>query len=119
MDYDVVLADSAKADADSIYRKVVEAAPIRGPEWFEELLDSLRSLKNLPYRRPLAREARRAKREIRNLLFGRRHIYRILFAIDEKRNTVWILHIRHGARRDMKPADIARPAETGEKKRSL
>ena len=39
MEYDVVLADSAKADADSIYRRVAEAAPLRGPEWFEELLE--------------------------------------------------------------------------------
>ena len=48
MEYGVVLADSAKADADSICERVVEAAPIRGPEWFQQLLDSLHSLKNLP-----------------------------------------------------------------------
>ena len=60
MEYRVVLADSAKADADGIYERVVEAAPIRGPEWFQELLDSMHSLKNVPYRRPLAREARKA-----------------------------------------------------------
>ena len=112
MKYRVVLADSAKADADNIYARVVEAAPIRGPEWFEELLDSMRSLENVPYRCPLAREARRAKREIRNLLFGkRRHVYRILFEVDERRRTVWILHIRHGAMKDMQPGEIAKPPE--------
>ena len=36
MAYQVVLADSAKADADRIYDWVVERAPVRGPEWFEE-----------------------------------------------------------------------------------
>lgn len=36
-------------------------------------------------------------REIRVLHFGkRRHVYGILFEIDEPRKTVWILHIRHG-----------------------
>ena len=38
--YQVVLADSAKADANRIYDWVVEQAPVRGPEWFEELIDS-------------------------------------------------------------------------------
>lgn len=55
MEYRVVLADSAKAGADSIYERLVEAAPIRGRDWFEGLLDGIDSLKNLPYRRPLAR----------------------------------------------------------------
>ncbi len=51
MDYGVVLADSAKANADGIYQKVVEAAPVRGSEWFQALLNSLHSLENEQYRR--------------------------------------------------------------------
>jgi hypothetical protein len=42
--YQVALADSAKADANRIYDWVVGQAPVRGPEWFEELIDSLYSL---------------------------------------------------------------------------
>ena len=108
MAYQVVLADSAKADANRIYDWVVERAPVRGPEWFQELLDSMYSLEQLPNRCPLAREAGEAKRDIRCLLFGkRRGVYRILYEVDEKRQMVWILHIRHGALRDLRPGELS------------
>ena len=98
MEYRVVLADSAKADADLLYARIVEAAPFRGPLWFEELLKSVRSLGRMPGRCPLAHEALKVKRHIRSLLFGkRRDVYRILYEIDERDKTVIILHIRHGA----------------------
>jgi hypothetical protein len=91
----------------------VDAAPLRGAEWFEELMDSLRSLDKLPHRCPLAREARKAKREIRCLLFGkRRNVYRILFEVEDAKRAVWILPIRHAARRDLKARDLGkRPPE--------
>ena len=102
MAYRVALADSAKADAELIFNWVVGQAPVRGPEWFEELIESLYSLEKQPRRCPIAREAREAKREIRCMQFGRRHgVYRVLYEIDEKRRIVWILHIRHGAQRDL------------------
>jgi plasmid stabilization system protein ParE len=110
--YRVALADSAKADADAIYEYVTENSPQRGVEWFQDLMDCLYSLNRFPYRCPVAREARKVKREIRCLLFGkRRGIYRILYQVDEARRTVWILHIRHGARRDLKTRDLATPPE--------
>lgn len=111
MAYRVVLAETAKADAHQIYDWVAERSPVRGPEWFEELMEHLNSLEKLPYRCPLAREAAEAKREIRCLLFGRRkHIYRILFEVAELQQTVWILHIRHGARQDVTPDQLEHQA---------
>jgi len=80
----------------------------------EELIDSLYTLEQFPNRCPMAREAEEAKRDIRCLLFGkRRGVYRILFEIDEKRQTVWILHIRHGALRDLGPDELS-PVAGGE-----
>jgi plasmid stabilization system protein ParE len=108
--YQVVLADTAKADANRIYDWVVERAPVRGPEWFEELIQCLYSLEQLPYRCPLAREAIEAGREIRCLRFGKRkHVYRILYEVDEPRQRVQILHIRHGALRDLVPDQLSPP----------
>jgi plasmid stabilization system protein ParE len=112
MAYRVVLADSAKADANAIYERVIAEAPIRGPEWFLQLMECLHSLDHLPDRCPRAREAEQAKREIRCLLFGRRrNKYRILYEVDERRKTVWILHIRHGSRQDLAPEDFGDPFE--------
>jgi plasmid stabilization system protein ParE len=110
MEYRVVLVDSAKADAEAIYQWVIERAPLRGPEWFEKLLESLYSLNRSPSRCLLAPEARSSHRAIRNLLCGKPgRVYRILFEVDEERHTVWILHIRRGARAPLRPKDLARP----------
>jgi plasmid stabilization system protein ParE len=107
MAYQVALADSAKADAERIYDWITARTPVRGPVWFQELIDSLYSLEKLPNRCPLAREAEKAKREIRCLLFGkRRGVYRILYEVDEERQRVWILHIRHGALRDVASGEL-------------
>ena len=111
MAYQVVLAETAKAEANQIYDWVVERAPIRGADWFEELIASLYSLETFPYRCPLAREAAEARREVRCLLFGsRKHAYRILYEVDEARQTVWILHIRHSALQDLAPNQLSDPA---------
>jgi plasmid stabilization system protein ParE len=101
MQYRVALADAAKADADMLYTRIAAAAPLRGPLWFEELLQSIQSLSRMPRRCPLAPEALKANRHIRCLLFGKaRDVYRILYEIDERNRTVIVLHIRHGAFQD-------------------
>lgn len=108
--YAVALADSATADAQAIYADISEVAPERAREWFLELADWLYSLDRSPYQCPIARETRKARREIRCLLFGkRRNTYRILYEVDEIRGTVWVLHIRHGARRDLMALDLGGP----------
>ena len=108
MSYQVALANAAKAKANQIYAWVTDRAPTRGLEWFEELIDCLYSLEELPYRCPLAREAEEARREIRCLLFGKRkHVYRVLYEVDEARQTVWIPHIRHGAHKNLDPEELS------------
>lgn len=105
MGYQAVLSETAEGDAGQIYDWIIERAPSRGPKWFGELVDSLYSLEQLPYRCPLARESVQARREIRCLLFGsRKHAYRILYEVNEASQTVWVLHIRHGSLQDV-PVD--------------
>lgn len=73
MAYQIVLADSAKADAAKIYVWVVGQAPIKGPEWFDGLIDCLSSLEELPFRCPLAREAVNARRMALFEIWNRNH----------------------------------------------
>jgi hypothetical protein len=71
-------------------------------------MDCLYSLEDMPRRCPLAREADAAKREIRCLIFGKkRSVWRILYEVDERRRMVWVLHIRHGARQDLRHDELA------------
>ena len=47
------------------------------------------------------------KREMRHLLYGNKpHVYRVIYEIDERQSTVWVLTIRHGARRRMRRSEL-------------
>ena len=73
-------------------------------------MDALYLLEELPDRCAVAREATEAKRESRCQLFGkRRHVYRILYEIEEPRRAVWILHIRHGELQDLLREELGAP----------
>jgi mRNA-degrading endonuclease RelE of RelBE toxin-antitoxin system len=43
-----------------------------------------------------------------HLLYRKRpHVYRVIYEVDERRQTVWVLTIRHGPRRKVKASDLA------------
>lgn len=59
-----------------------------------------------PHRCSIVPEGRRVKRKLRHLICGKKpHFYRVIYEIDERRRAVWVLRIRHGARRRLKPSD--------------
>jgi hypothetical protein len=59
-----------------------------------------------PDRCPVAPEARNLRRELRHLLFGQKpHVYRVIYQVDERRQAVWVLTVRHGARK-LKATDV-------------
>jgi mRNA-degrading endonuclease RelE of RelBE toxin-antitoxin system len=59
----------------------------------------------IPIAAPLPR---RVKRKLRNLLYGNKpHVYRVIYEIDEARQAVLVLTIRHSARRKVKASDLA------------
>ena len=48
------------------------------------------------------------KRKLWHLLYGKKpHVYRVIYEIDEQQQTVWVLKIRHAARRKAKASDLA------------
>jgi plasmid stabilization system protein ParE len=59
----------------------------------------------MPDRCPIYREFSRRTIAVRRFLYGRyRHVYKVYFTVES--NTVWILHIRHGARREPKRREL-------------
>jgi plasmid stabilization system protein ParE len=102
MTHKVLLTPRAAGDAEAVYRWIARDAPDTAIDWYNGLLDAFDSLNSLPNRCPLAREAPSLRRDVRQLLYGK---YRILFVIEGK--LVRILHVRHGARRDVRRADLA------------
>jgi hypothetical protein len=59
----------------------------------------------MPDRCPVYRQFSKPRAVVRRLLYGRYpRIYKVYFTIEP--NTVWILHIRHGARREPKRQEL-------------
>jgi plasmid stabilization system protein ParE len=105
MAYRVKFRPRAEQDLESLFRHLSQEAPLRGPQWVSGLEAAIYSLCELPERRLLVRRFSKPEVEIRQLLYGRfPHVYRIYFTIEF--DTVWILHIRHGARRSPKVGEL-------------
>jgi mRNA-degrading endonuclease RelE of RelBE toxin-antitoxin system len=66
--------------------------------WFNGLEEPIYTLERLPRRCLIAPESRKAKRRLRQLLYGaKRDVYRVIYEIDESRKVVCVLTIRHAA----------------------
>ncbi|MCF7765078.1 MAG: type II toxin-antitoxin system RelE/ParE family toxin [Verrucomicrobia bacterium] len=101
MKHEVLITASAEADLEEAYCWLSERSEEAAVKWYNGVLDAFLTLETFPDRCPLARESRTFRRKIRQLIHGkRRHTYRILF--DVSGQTVRILHVRHGAREQLK-----------------
>jgi plasmid stabilization system protein ParE len=107
MTHQVVLTARAARDLDEAYRWCAERAPEAAVGWYNGFLDALKSLAGNPERCPVAAESRKLSIDVRQLLYGRRRSYRVLFLVRDQ--TVVVLHIRHAARREAQPEDLLAP----------
>src|SRR5579871_1814383 len=95
--FTVEITPRAERDLNEICIRVAEAAPFQGVLWYERLVVALHSLSQFPHRFPEVQSLSKPDRIVRQLLFGRRHVYRVFYTVLEER--VSILHVRHGARK--------------------
>jgi plasmid stabilization system protein ParE len=102
--YEVLIMPSAEAELEKAYLWLCERNSEAAAAWYNGALDAFLTLEIFPTRCPLAPESQVFDHEIRQLLYGKRHhAYRILF--DIVGNSVRILHVRHGARQHLEPAE--------------
>jgi mRNA-degrading endonuclease RelE of RelBE toxin-antitoxin system len=107
MTYLVEFAARASRDLEILYREKNAAESHGAARWYNGLEEAVYALASFPKRCPVAPEARKAKRKLRNLLYGKKpHIYRVIYEVDEARQAVWVLHIRHGARKRVKAGEL-------------
>ena len=98
MVFSVRLLPEAAEDAEKLYWRAVEAAPVRGQEWYNGLIAALYSLGSNPRRCPIVSDPVLREHQVRHLLYGKKpDVYRILFHVLEEHQVVEVLHIRHGA----------------------
>ena len=101
MAFTVEFSFRARRDIEEIAAYIAADSPRRSAQWRERLHGKLRSLTAMPSACGLAPEDEVSGRVIRQLLFGS---YRVLFTVDGSR--VFILAVRHGARRFMTQDEI-------------
>jgi len=107
MTYRVELANRAVRDLELLYLEKNAAESQAAARWYNLLEEAVSSLGALPHRCTVAPEGRRLRRKIWHLLFGRKpNTYRVIYEIDERQRTVWVLTIRHAARRKIKAVDL-------------
>lgn len=100
MAFHVELTQRAARDLQSLYIEIHAADSAAAARWFNRLEEAIESLSEAPDRCAIAPETSNPSQPIRHLLYGRKpHVYRILYRVLPKRNTVVVLHIRHGVRR--------------------
>lgn len=107
MAYLVEFAERAARDLEALYVEKNAAESQAATQWYNGLEEAVYTLADFPHRCPVAPEARKVRRKLRHLLYGKKpHIYRVIYEVDERQKMVWVLHIRHGARRKVKVADV-------------
>ena len=85
MTYEVVIQPRALRDLNESQTWAAKHAPLTARRWVNRFIDHLHTLARNPERCGLADEARKAKREVRQLLFGKRpNVYRALFVIEAR-----------------------------------
>ena len=99
--YTVITSDSAHEDLNDIYAWIAYDAPLNAARFYSRLADAILSLEEFPFRGSPAPEAALAGKDIRQLVIG---YYRILFLVRE--DQVFVLHVRHGARKPISPEDM-------------
>jgi plasmid stabilization system protein ParE len=98
MKYRIEMTAEAVAELHDAYLWIRNDSPNHAVRWRLRILEAMQTLANMPERCEIAPESEHFHQEIRQLLFGKKSgVYRILFTID--RDVIYILHIRHSARR--------------------
>ena len=107
MTYRVELTERAIRDLELLYLEKNAAESQAASRWFNGLEKTVYRLERHPYQCPVAPEARTMKRKLRQLLYGKKpHVYRVIYEIDERCETVWVLTIRHGSRQKLKRRNL-------------
>ncbi|MGD0796480.1 MAG: type II toxin-antitoxin system RelE/ParE family toxin [Acidobacteriaceae bacterium] len=103
MAYLVRTMPRAERDLDAIFGYIGADTSPAALKWYARLIAATESLSGMPLRNPRAPE----DPELRQLLFGNKpHIYRVVYFVDEPRQRVNILHVRHHSRDAFTPPDL-------------
>ena len=103
MAYLVRISARAERDLALLYEDINAADSAAAQRWYGGLKQAILSLARRPNRCAVTPE----NNKLRHLLYGHRpHLYRVIYRVDERRERVDVLHIRHGARRKFRESEL-------------
>jgi toxin ParE1/3/4 len=94
--YHVEITSDARRDLRGIFEFISRRSPQNASKMTARLLDAIESLEFLPHRYAVPRSRYSRGRSIRAMPVWP---YIVRYRIDESRRTVFVMHVRHGARR--------------------
>ena len=94
MAYLVELSTRAEQDLNQIAQRISAGESAAAVRWFDGLDKAISTLENFPRRCPITPESRKTKQGLRHLLY---RSMRIIYEIDEARELVRVVAIRHSA----------------------
>jgi plasmid stabilization system protein ParE len=103
MAYLINITSRAERDLEQLFQDINAVNSQAALNWYRGLKAAILSLKELPNRCPVTPESGK----LRHLLYGHKpHIYRVIYRVLERQQTVEVLHIRHGRRRRLKTSEL-------------
>lgn len=103
MAYLVNVTVRAERDLAQLFEDIHAADSESARRWYRGLKKTILSLERFPNRSPVFR----GRGNLRALLYGRKpNVYRVIYRVLEKQREVQVLHIRHGARREVKDSGL-------------
>lgn len=103
MVYRVEITLRGERDLDLLYLRIHAADSEHARNWYLGLKAAILSLRVLPNRNPTTPDDKR----LRHLLYGHKpHVYRVVYRVRNRPRMVEVLHVRHGARREFRGADV-------------
>ena len=93
MTYNVEISARAERDLIEIYDYIRAESSPAAAKWLDRLGAAIETLERLPGRCPRAPESHKSGRVLFHLLYGKPHVYRIIYEIHERSQTVFVLTI--------------------------
>jgi plasmid stabilization system protein ParE len=105
MTYEVHLQPLAESDLEEAYLWAAKYAPETADRWLTRFERAIGTLSEHPERCGFAPERNRLKRDLRQLLFGRKpNVFRVVFVIEAQ--AVRVIRIRRAGRRALRSTDL-------------
>ena len=101
----VRLQPVARRDLDEAYQLAAHHAPLTAANWLQRFHETVETLGENPERCALIPESKKLRRELRQLLFGRKpNVFRIIYAIHD--DELEVIRIRRASRGPLKRSDL-------------